>query len=66
MINEIGREEVERLIAQGAQLLDVLPREQYEQEHIPGAISAPLSHLQQEAGQLPRNRAIVVYCYDSQ
>jgi rhodanese-related sulfurtransferase len=66
MVNEIGREEVERLLAQGAQLVDVLPREQYEEEHIPGALSAPLSHLQQEVGRLQRSRAIIVYCYDSQ
>jgi rhodanese-related sulfurtransferase len=39
---EIQREEVQRLVAAGAQLVDVLPRAEYDAEHIAGAISIPL------------------------
>ena len=63
----IDREELERLIADGAQLVEVLPREEYEEEHLPGAISIPLKELDAgSVGVLDRDRPIVVYCYDYQ
>jgi rhodanese-related sulfurtransferase len=39
---EIGREEMQRIVAAGAQLVDVLPVEEYAEDHLPGAISLPL------------------------
>ncbi len=65
-IIEIRREDVQRLVSVGAQLVEVMPRPQYDAEHIPGAISIPLGRLGKEAGRLRRDRAVVVYCYDSQ
>lgn len=65
MVPEIERDQVKALVAQGGQLVEVLPRKQYDEEHIPGAISMPLSHLGQDAGTLARDRDIIVYCYDS-
>jgi rhodanese-related sulfurtransferase len=51
----------------GAQLLEVLPREEYEDEHIPGAINVPLKELdRQMAAQIARDRPVVVYCNDYQ
>src|SRR6266446_5538301 len=32
----IGRDDVRRLIAEGAQLVEVLPRAEYDEEHLPG------------------------------
>jgi len=66
MAREVGREDARRLLAEGGLLVDVLPAEEYEREHIPGAVSVPLARLGREAGRLPRDRAIVVYCYDTQ
>jgi rhodanese-related sulfurtransferase len=66
MAREIDREEVRKLLAAGAQLVDVLPRPQYEQEHIAGAISIPLARLADEANRLQREGATIVYCYDAQ
>jgi rhodanese-related sulfurtransferase len=63
---EIDREDVQRLIGVGAQLVDVLPRQHYDEEHIPGAINIPLGRLGKEVGRLPRDRAVIVYCHDSQ
>ncbi len=61
----IARDEVERLLAAGAQLVDVLPREEYEEEHLPGAINIPLEELDREtAGRLDRGRPVIVYCHD--
>ncbi len=66
MATEIRREDVQALTTDGAQLVEVLPRQQYEQEHIAGALSIPLSRLEQEVGRLRRDRAVIVYCYDYQ
>ncbi len=63
----IQREEVQRLLTEGAQLVEVLPREEYEYEHIAGAISIPLKELNRDtAKQLDRSRPVIVYCHDYQ
>jgi rhodanese-related sulfurtransferase len=64
-VPEISRDEIRRRLGDPALLLvDVLPREAYAAEHIPGAVSLPLAELQQRAPQvLPdRNADIVAYC----
>ena len=67
MPTEIQREQVRRLLEDGAQLVEVLPSEEYEAEHIPGAISIPLKQLNRTtAAHLRRDRPIIVYCADSQ
>jgi rhodanese-related sulfurtransferase len=56
---------VRRLIALGTQLLEVLPRQEYEELHLPGAINIPLKQLDAEsAHQLDPGRDVVVYCWD--
>ena len=61
----IDREEVRRLVAAGAQLVEVLPAAEYADDHLPGAISLPLRKLETEAAaELDRNRPVVVYCWD--
>ena len=67
MLIEIQRDDVRRLVAGGAQLVDVLPAEEYEAEHIAGAVNLPLKGLTWEAAaRLDRNRPVVVYCWDLQ
>lgn len=67
MPRSVTREEVRRLQAQGAQVVEVLPREDYEWKHIAGAINLPLKELDQgTAARLDRDRPIVVYCNDFQ
>ncbi len=62
----IGRDEVQRLLSEGAQLVEVLPREEYDEEHLPGAINLPLPRLDKEArDRLDANRSVIVYCWDS-
>ncbi|MGH9138401.1 MAG: rhodanese-like domain-containing protein [Acidimicrobiales bacterium] len=39
----VDRDEVLRLREQGAQLAEVLPRDEYSEEHLPGAIHLPHS-----------------------
>lgn len=66
MPRTIGRLEVQGLKEDGAQLLEVLPAEEYEEQHLPGAINIPLRRIDREAlGRLDRTRAVVVYCWDT-
>jgi len=63
----IGREDVQRLAREGAQIVEVLPREEYEQEHLPGAINIPLKELDaKRASLLSKDHPLVVYCHDLQ
>jgi rhodanese-related sulfurtransferase len=67
MPTEIDREDVRRLLDEGAQLVEVLPRAEYEDEHLPDAINIPLKELDHESVRgLERGRPVIVYCYDSQ
>jgi len=61
----IGRDELRKLTGDGAQLVEVLPAEDYEWAHLPGAVSLPLKELDARAGQLDRSRPVIVYCHDS-
>jgi len=64
----IERDEVQRLLAdERAQLVEVLPYAEYEDEHLPGAINIPLKELGGGSiTQLELARPVIVYCYDSQ
>jgi rhodanese-related sulfurtransferase len=64
----IFRDGVRRLVQEeGAQLVDVLPREEYEEEHLPGAINIPLKELDREMiARLNREASVIVYCHDYQ
>jgi rhodanese-related sulfurtransferase len=68
MPTPVDRQEVQRLLAaEQAQLVEVLPRAEYEDEHLPGAINIPLKELNREtARQLRRDRPVIVYCHDYQ
>jgi rhodanese-related sulfurtransferase len=58
--------ELRRLLDAGAQLIEVLPEQEYEEEHLPGAINVPLKRLDAEStAQLDKRKAIVVYCWDA-
>jgi rhodanese-related sulfurtransferase len=67
MPRTIDREEVQRLMREGGQLVEVLPKKQFREVHLPGAMSLPLQALNQEsAAQLRQDRPVIVYCYDYQ
>jgi rhodanese-related sulfurtransferase len=66
MATLIDRHRVQELVGKGAQLVEVLPPNEYAEDHLPGAISIPLSHVnQQSASSLDSNRPVIVYCWDS-
>jgi rhodanese-related sulfurtransferase len=67
MPNSIDRHQVERLVAEGALLVDVMPSEEYADAHLPGARNIPLPALdRRRAARLRRERPTIVYCHDAQ
>jgi rhodanese-related sulfurtransferase len=68
MPTSIDRDEVQRLLSEEhAQLVEVLPPDEYEDEHLPDAINIPLKTLDAETTrQIDPQRPVIVYCYDYQ
>ena len=67
MPTPIVRDDVRRLLQQTAQLVDVLPAQEYHDLHLPGAISIPLKELNAAiTADLRKDAPIIVYCYDYQ
>jgi rhodanese-related sulfurtransferase len=64
----IDRDEVRRLLAEeNGQLVEVLPAQEFSEEHIIGAINIPLKELDERAPrELDRERPVIVYCNDYQ
>ena len=64
----IERDEVQRLFQEAhGQLVEVLPHDEYEDEHLPGAINIPLKTLDIETTKsLDPEKPVIVYCYDYQ
>ena len=66
MPQSIDRAELQKLRTEGAQLVEVLPPEEYEEQHLPGAINIPLRRIDDDARkELDPSRPIIVYCWDS-
>ncbi len=65
MVTLIDRDRLQELVRQGAQLVEVLPAEEYAEDHLPGAVSLPLRHLSESSAQLDRARPVIVYCWDA-
>ncbi len=63
MPTSIGRDEVQMLLRdEGTQLIEVLPRREYEDEHVKGAINIPLKRLDRETAKRPdKGRPVIVY-----
>ena len=65
MARSIDRDEVQRLMARGAQIVDVLPAREYSEDHLPDAVNLPLRKIETEAlCVLDPSRPVVVYCAD--
>ncbi len=65
MPRDISRQEVQELVEARAQLVEVLPAEEYDDEHLPGAINIPLRHIDRDAPhRLDPSAPVVVYCWD--
>lgn len=49
-------------LAEGAVAVDVREPEEWEAGHVDGALWIPLGELQARAGELPRDRPLVIVC----
>jgi rhodanese-related sulfurtransferase len=67
MVATVDTDRVRQLAAAGAQLVEVLPASEYDEQHLPGAIHLPLKELRADTvGGLDPARPVVVYCFDFQ
>jgi rhodanese-related sulfurtransferase len=60
----IGRKELQKLTGEEAQLVEVLPQDEFVWAHLPGAVNLPLKELDARIGELDRSRPVIVYCHD--
>jgi rhodanese-related sulfurtransferase len=64
-VTAVDLEGLRRLLRDGARLVEVLPREEYDELHLPGAISIPLRQVTAASTQhLDPGHDVVVYCWD--
>jgi rhodanese-related sulfurtransferase len=59
---EVSRDEAQKLIEADAQLIDVRADHEWEAGHITGASHIPLDELPQRAGEIEKERPVVLYC----
>src|SRR4029077_14097444 len=65
MPQEVTRERRQQLVDGGAQLVEVLPATEYEEDHLPGAINLPLRRLEKTAlNVLEPTRPVLDYCWE--
>ncbi len=62
---EIVRDDIRPLVRRGAQLVDVLPRDEFADVHLAGAVNIPLSMISRStAERLKWDRPVIVYSRD--
>lgn len=59
---EISRDEAQKLIEDGAQLVDVRADHEWEAGRIAGAAHVPLAELAERTGEIDKDRPVVLYC----
>jgi rhodanese-related sulfurtransferase len=59
---EISRKEAQKLIEDGAQLVDVRADHEWEAGRIAGATHLPLAELAERTGEIDSDRPVVLYC----
>jgi rhodanese-related sulfurtransferase len=59
---EVSREEAQKMVEDGAQLVDVRADHEWEVGRIAGATHLPLADLAERTGELDKERPVVLYC----
>ena len=62
MVTEVGLQDLEQALEDGALLLDVRESDEYAEGHVPGARLLPLSVLPVRMHELPRDRPVHLVC----
>ena len=64
-VTPVDLRDLRRLLENGGQLVEVLPPQEYGEQHLPGAVNIPLKDLDAAStARLDRSRPVVVYCWD--
>jgi rhodanese-related sulfurtransferase len=59
---EVSREEAQKLIDEGAQVIDVRADHEWEAGHLAGATHLQLDELPQRVGEIDKERPVLLYC----
>ena len=59
---EASRDEAQKLIDDGAQLVDVRADHEWEVGRIAGATHVPLAELAERTGEIDKDRPVILYC----
>lgn len=59
---EVSREQAQKLVDDGAQLVDVRAEHEWEAGRIAGAKHLPLAELAERTGEIDKDRPVVLYC----
>jgi len=60
--HEVSREEAQKLVADGAQMVDVRAEHEWDAGRIAGAQHLPLDKLVERSGEINKDRPVVLYC----
>jgi rhodanese-related sulfurtransferase len=58
----LARRRVPELLKEGAQMVDVRSPAEFAAGHAPGSVNIPLPEIGERAGELDRNRYVIVCC----
>jgi rhodanese-related sulfurtransferase len=61
-VKEVSREEAEKLVEDGAQLVDVRAEHEWDAGRIEGASHLPLAELAERTAEIDKGRPVVLYC----
>jgi rhodanese-related sulfurtransferase len=59
---EVSRDGARKMVDAGAQLVDVRADHEWEAGHLPGAVHIALPELAARAGEVDKDRPVVIYC----
>lgn len=64
---DIHREDVQQMMLEGAQLVEVMPVQEFSEAHLPEAVNIPLKELNaRSVKSLDPIRPVITYCNDFQ
>lgn len=59
LLGDASPDDVERVLRQGATVVDIRSAEEYAQGHVPGSLHIPLSTLLHNLSSIPKDRPVV-------
>jgi rhodanese-related sulfurtransferase len=59
---EVSRDEAQKMVSEGAQLVDVRAEHEWKMGRIEGATHLPLAELSERIGEIDKDRPVVLYC----